>query len=116
MKINIWKAFSILFTIFIMCVKAQNTVEQYKIDSLIYIHKSIGFKKDTINFLEIIKPSIHQKKKDLILFLQGSDPSPLISEDDNGKFLLLPLKNYRTILSLSSFPNLKFLFTNISKI
>jgi len=90
MKINIWKVFGILLIIFIDGVKAQKTVEQYKIDSLIYIHKSIEFKKDTINFLEIAKPSVHQEKKDLIFFLQGSDPSPLISEDDNGKFLLLP--------------------------
>lgn len=89
MQINILKVFSILFLFYVYKVNAQKIEKKYEIDSLDYFHKSYQVKNDTINFLEITKPFI-KEKKDLIIFLQGSNPSPLISEDDNGKFLLMP--------------------------
>ncbi|AZA73168.1 hypothetical protein [Chryseobacterium indoltheticum] len=89
MKINIWKVFSVLFFILINHLNAQKLIKKYEIDSLTYLHKSFQIKKNTINFLEI-ENDTSTKKKDLIIFLQGSNPSPLISEDDNGKFLLMP--------------------------
>lgn len=91
MKITIWKIFSTLFLLIcISYTSGQKFVKNYDIDSLSLIHKRISVKNDSINFLEITKDPESGRKKDLIFFLQGSDPSPLISEDDNGKFLLLP--------------------------
>ncbi|MCU7618164.1 dienelactone hydrolase family protein [Chryseobacterium sp. PBS4-4] len=89
MKISTWKVFSILFLVFINHMNAQKLEKKYEIDSLIYLHKSYNTKNHIINFLEVTMPFV-KEKKDLIFFLQGSYPSPLISEDDNGKFLLLP--------------------------
>lgn len=90
MKTNNYKFFILLWILFATSVNAQQLVEKYTIDSLNFLHKSIPFKNDSVNFLEITKDPESDRKKDLIFFLQGSDPSPLISEDDNGKFLLLP--------------------------
>ncbi len=90
MKADICKFF--IFSCILSAVKihAQQLVEKYAIDSLTLFHKRILVKNDSFNYLEITKYPESRRKKDLIFFLQGSDPSPLISEDDNGKFLLLP--------------------------
>ncbi|MDQ1160749.1 esterase/lipase [Chryseobacterium sp. SORGH_AS 447] len=90
MKADICKFFIFSCILSAVNIYAQQQVEKYTIDSLTLLHKRILIKNDFINFLEITKDPESGRKKDLIFFLQGSDPSPLISEDDNGKFLLLP--------------------------
>lgn len=93
MKTDTYKFFILLYFLFIIPIYGQQVVKKYSIDSLTLFHKRIPFKNDSVNFLEITKEPESEGKKDLIFFLQGSDPSPLISEDDNGKFLLLPFDN-----------------------
>lgn len=90
MKSDICKFFILLCILFIIPICGQHLVEKYSIDSLTLFHKRIPIKNDSVNFLEITRDPESGGKKDLIFFLQGSDPSPLISEDDNGKFILLP--------------------------
>ncbi len=111
MRMNIWKAFSIFCLVILSSgLNAQKLIEKYEIDSLTYLHKSFETKKKTINFLEVTKKIETTEKRDLIFFLQGSSPSPLISEDDNGKFLLLPFNlkklSQENIFVIISKPNI----------
>ncbi len=64
-------------------------INQYEINGVTYIHKKVqNFNGEPTDFIEA-GPATNGKPYDVFVFVQGSSASPLISEDDNGKFLLL---------------------------
>ena len=94
MKIYIYKVFSLFLFLFSVFSFSQKFIENFEIDSITYLHKEIKKKKRIVNFIEATNND--NNPKDLIIFIQGSNVTPLISEDEGGKFLIIPfeIKNY----------------------
>ncbi len=97
MRTLISKVFSYVSFFLFTTVFGQITVQTYKIDKVNYIHKKISLPSNNeVNYLEV-GPKEDINKHDVFIFIQGSNITPLISEDDNGKFLLIPFSIERYI-------------------
>ena len=60
-------------------VYAQKTVEDFG-----YVHHQVMFQSDTVNFIVKSKKGDEQKRKPILLFIQGSLAKPLIKYKENG--------------------------------
>lgn len=71
-------------TILIVIIFIQNTFAQKKVEDFGYTHHQIKFNSEKVDFVVKSKKGDEEKKKPILIFIQGSLAKPLIKYTDQG--------------------------------
>lgn len=73
-----------ILAIAIFVLICQNLLAQKKVEDFGYVHHMMEFQSDTVEFIVRSRKGDEQKKKPVLIFIQGSLAKPLIKYSENG--------------------------------